>query len=455
MRANQTNLLVIRCPFKPFLGLDLDASNQDSLSLQAREFTWHLSDESGLIGQSGTGTVESMPYADQVLVLIPTLDVRLIDVKMPLVSDKKLQAILPGLMEEYLLQEVDHVQMQVLAPMPGAPALQRTVVVIDRTWFAWLNKQLVDLLSSRVRLIPDCFLLQSIEPVGAQSNSKLSLADRPSITYEFRGQDLVWTVRTSEQIGASWVERIMDIDLNAEELVTHLPTHLRTEKVSPFNWTCLIKSAHQFIGEVSYVGINLLPSTLRPRSRSGRAASGVDTSEFGNFGAWTDTRVWRSSIRCLGYCFATVVIGISSHLSWLMLSDWRWNQQMQLRGIPFLSPGLASTLVGNHDHQNILSAITKQAIQNKRMHGLVSNADFSQMVSELSRLNAFYEGRLFESLQYDGYALSFELKPEALERNHLSPAGLVTKANSLGLGVIALGGNQFRLLPYAGLGGNL
>ena len=451
MRKNQVSLLVIRCPYKPFSSLGKEASYQDSLSLLSQEFTWYLSNELESTGQSGIGTIESMPYADDVLVLIPTLDIRLIEVKIPLVSDKKLQVILPGLMEEYLLQGVDHVHLQVLPPLPNAPALQRVVAVIDRAWFTWLNKQLTNLLSSHVQMVPDCYLLNPIQ--SASDESKHSLFTQPSLTFEYIEHDLVWTVRTSEQIGASWVERINDDHCTPEKLVAYLPSHLSLEKMLPLDWNWLMESAHQFIGQARYAGINLLPSTFRFRSKSGRAVNGFAGSEIHGEGTWGDTRVWYSSVKCLGYCFAALFIGMSLHLSWLTFADWRWNQQMQLWAIPYLSTDSATALVSNDDHQSVLTVITKQAIQDKRIYGLVSNADFPQMASDLQRLSALYGGGILQSLEYNGHSLDFELKPEILKKNQESLTEFVTKANILGLGLISLGGNQFRLLPYSGLGG--
>ena len=453
MKLNQMSLLVIRCPFKPFSGLNTKPLNQESLSEQTEEFTWHFSNGIDSKGQFGNGSVESMPYADQALVLISTLDVRLIEVKIPLVSDKKLHLILPGLMEEYLLQEVDHVYMQVLPPLPESPALQRTVAVIDRVWFSWLNLQLKGLLSPHVQMVPDCYLLKQIQSNEDKLNNLVGY--QPSIAYELRGQDLVWTIRSSDQIGASWVERVTKSDCNTKELIAHLPSHLRTEQVMSLDWDWLLQSAHQLMGQAHHTRINLLPSTFRSKSRSGKARNSNEDSRFASVGTWTNTGIWRSSTRWLGYCFASFIIGSGLHLSWLALSDWRWNQQMQLWAIPYLPPGSAVTFAENQGHQNILTTITKNAIQNKRMHGLVSNADFSQMTSELQRLNALYGGGIIESLKYDGYSLSFELKPEALERNKVSPTEFISKTHTLGLGVIALGGNRFQLLPYADLGGSL
>ena len=98
------SLLIIRCPLKPFAGSDA-ASPSDWQELScAEQFEWALLDDANADTDSelaagtqlGVGTTESMPYADEALVLLPTLDVRLIDAKVPLANAKKLQQILPN-----------------------------------------------------------------------------------------------------------------------------------------------------------------------------------------------------------------------------------------------------------------------------------------------------------------------------------------------------------------------
>jgi len=99
------SILIIRCPLKPFAGTDA-ASPSDWQELScAEQFEWALLDDVNAdsdieFAQTGTqfglGTTESMPYADEALVLLPTLDVRLIDAKVPLANAKKLQQNLPN-----------------------------------------------------------------------------------------------------------------------------------------------------------------------------------------------------------------------------------------------------------------------------------------------------------------------------------------------------------------------
>ena len=69
----------------------------------------------------------------------PTMDVRLISTKVPLANAKKLQAILPTLVEEYVLSGVESLHITALPPIAGQPALERTLALIDRAWLAWLS----------------------------------------------------------------------------------------------------------------------------------------------------------------------------------------------------------------------------------------------------------------------------------------------------------------------------
>ena len=147
------SLLIVRCPLKPFSG-SLSSSPSDWHDLACAEhFEWCLVDdqrEESLLDlesltQFSTGTTDSMPYADEALVLMPTLDVRLIEAKVPLANAKKLQQILPNLIEEYLLGGAESITVQALPPVPGKLALQRTLALIDRAWYAWLTQQLMSI----------------------------------------------------------------------------------------------------------------------------------------------------------------------------------------------------------------------------------------------------------------------------------------------------------------------
>jgi type II secretory pathway component PulL len=166
----------------------------------AERFEWCLVDGVDEI-ETGIGATESMPYADEVLVLIPTIDVRLIEAKVPLANAKKLHQILPNLIEEYVLTGAQALSVQALPPVPGKPAVQRVIALSDRAWFTWLTKQLENLISQRVRLVPECFLL----PVATEGIEQI-------IAYQREEGNVLFTQRTAEQLGVSWVERLSGSD---------------------------------------------------------------------------------------------------------------------------------------------------------------------------------------------------------------------------------------------------
>ena len=123
------SLLIVRCPLKPFSGSGSpgDSAREWSEQACAERFEWCLVEGDNTSVVTGIGTTESMPYADEVLVLLPTIDVRLIEAKVPLANAKKLHQILPNLIEEYVLTGAHSLAVQALPPMPGKPALQRVI----------------------------------------------------------------------------------------------------------------------------------------------------------------------------------------------------------------------------------------------------------------------------------------------------------------------------------------
>ena len=97
----------MRCPLKPFANASATSPSAWQELGCAEHFEWclidDLQDASIKPIEFGAGTTTSMPYSDEVLALLPTFDVRLIEAKVPLVNAKKLQQILPNLIEDYVL----------------------------------------------------------------------------------------------------------------------------------------------------------------------------------------------------------------------------------------------------------------------------------------------------------------------------------------------------------------
>jgi len=467
------SLLIIRCPLKPFVGAQANSSSEWQDLSCAEQFEWCLLDNTDdvagvdavVVGvkdfaltdaQFGMGTPESIPYADEALVILPSLDVRLLEAKVPLANAKKLQQILPNLIEDYVLSGVDAIAVQALPPVPGNPALQRTLALIDRAWFSWLTKQLERLLAPRVRLIPECLIL--------------SLADdgeSPLLAYQRFEGSIVFTRRTGLQLGLSWVEyEAQGIDAN--EIV--LPHALVGATLKEIKWDWLAPAAQTYLqinhhSRAPNFALNLLPSHFK-RGTHSAAKSGLDSIKEMFLGkskateqtaglAWADPLVWRQSFNWLRYFAISLVLGYGVYISFMVVSNWRWGKQMELLAVQSLSPASVAALnqvkIANSSNA-ILSAFSKQVTVEQRRRGTVVDADFAAMAAKLQQLKAVYGPEVLQKLEYDGYSITFEFKPGLA---NIEAKEVLKRARSLGMALKSAGLNQYRLEPYSGLGGDL
>lgn len=453
------SLLIIRCPLKPFTGSNATAPSDLQGESCVEQFEWCLVEE----GQAtefttGIGSTQSMPYADEALVLMPTLDVRLIEAKVPLANAKKLQQILPNLIEDFVLTGVESLTVEALPPIPDSPVLQRTIALIDRNWYRWLNKQLERLLAPRVRLVPECLML-SLASEGAPE----------LLAYCRTDNQIVFTRRTSIQLGASWVEQI-DSTTTVDEIP--LPQSLSDSVLTEISWSWLAGAAQEYVlansnSRSANFALNLLPNHFRRDAASGLAGNKVmsvmsrllqgrsnKASSGGMNLSWTDPLVWRRPLNWAGYCTVSLILGFAAYASWLTLDDWRFTKRMELLAARNLSPSSIALLNQNKSADSppaVLNAFMKQVTAEQRRHGGISDADFGAMVAKLQQFKAPYGPEVLQKIDYDGYAIIFEFKLGALTT---SSKEVLARARSLGLAVTLLGPNRYRLEPYAGLGSN-
>lgn len=472
------SLLIVRCPVKPFTGnhsgLPSDSARTLAHAIEesgcAEHFEWCLVDKASsdddigansantILVDTGVGTTESMPYADEVLVLLPTIDVRLIEAKVPLANAKKLQQILPNLVEEYVLTGAQSLAVQALPPVPGKPAMQRVLALIDRAWLTWITNQLEALISHRVRLIPDCLVL----PLRTED----SAVDTVTIAYQRSAANIILTQRTGEQLGIAWVERAPAI---GEVLI---PQTLQGATVLEMSWDWLASNAQQFLqdntsSKAANFALNLLPNTFKRQKSKGLtqfsamlkrnrndSSSAVDSKT-----TWTNPALWSQPTQWAKYFLATVVVGYVLHLGWMVLDNWRWGNQMEVLAAQSLTPGSIAKLnqekvqdkaVDQKANSNsVMDAFIKQVTQDQRRQGLVADADFAPMAAKLQQLKIVFGSEVLQKIDYDGYGIDFEFKPGSLKQTN---ADVEQRARALGLMVKALGPNRYRLLPYAGVG---
>ena len=460
--------LLIRCPFKPFAGAFTGLAGEWEDLACAQRFEWCLVEDSDVLSastpplpapmQSGIGSIDSMPYADEALVLLPTLDVRLIETKVPLANPKKLQAILPTLLEEYVLSSTATMHISALPPVPGQPAMDRTLAAIDRTWFTWITGQLEGVLSNRVRLIPDCLLL--------------SLAgDGPSLMRVREGDANVYCQRTGMQTGVAWAEYCplqeeeiarADQDHNSDG-ASPLPSHLGTSDAVPFAWAWAAPSAMNFLetnasSRTPNFALNLLPSGFK--SRAGGLARSTASSNTGSSAgsnaialAWVDPLTWQPALRWLGLGIATIALGLLAQLAWLGVSNWRWGQQMELLAMQSLTPANMARLSQGANQHDVLPVFLNQAIDTQRNQGAVTDADFASLAAKLQQLSSALNVQALQQINYSANAMEFEFKAGGQDYSSTEAAQrVIASARNLGLMVKHMGGARYRLEAYAGLG---
>ena len=124
---------------------------------------------------------------------------------------------------------------------------------------------------------------------------------------------------------------------------------------------------------------------------------------------------------------------------------------MELLAAQSLTPASIAALNKSNPNLSadaVLAAFIKQATQDQRRQGAVTDADFSSMTAKLQQLKAGLGAEVLQELDYDGYGINFEFKADAVKQ---SPEQVIAQARMLGLMVKTLGPNRYRLEPYSGL----
>jgi hypothetical protein len=459
--------LLIRCPLKPFAGALTGLTGEWEDLACAQRFEWCLVSNTGAPNtpsitsistsptQSGIGSIESMPYADEALVLLPTLDVRLIETKVPLANPKKLQAILPTLIEEYVLSNTASLQIELLPPVGGQPAMDRTLAAIDRAWFTWITTQLEQLLTHRVRLIPDCLLLDL--PASA-----------PALMIVREGDAIVYCQRTGIQTGIAWAETCVS---NAEQqgnpnpdlasnLIAHLPSCFGAIKAVEFSWAWAAPIALAFLAENASsrspnFALNLLPAGFKSRAgvRIPLNSSADGANATATARAWVNPLTWQPALRWLGVGITAISVGLIAQLAWLSASNWQWEQQMELLALQSLTSGSIGKLSNGANDRGVLPLFLEQTIATQRSQGAITDADFASLAAKLQKLRSALSAQSLQQINYSTNAMEFEFKSGAVDYGSKDGAlQVISSARNLGLDVKHIGSNRYRLEAYAGLG---
>lgn len=441
------SLLIVRCPPKPQSDAELATQNPDWFMSQLASFKWCLVNADGSIESHSLGSIEEMPYAERALVFISTLDVQLIEIKLPLVNDKKLSMVLPGLLEEQLLGGLKGRVLRLFPQSSASSTHHRTVAVLDQAWLDWIIAQLAGLLPPQVTLLPDCYLLKQANTQDGAVG--MDGAHASFIAYEAEDQHIVWTVRLSEYLGISWSEQNHQTGYALGELQAALPSQLRHGEPCQFAWEWISIRSNEIVKNNEFGHINLFEETLQggfwnTKSKNNRGNTNRN-------GSWLDRKWWIRPERWLIMLMSSFILGYTLSVSWLQIADFRWQNAMdnlvastESRG----QGGFNSDKAGNTK----LAMFIDWAIVRMRSNGEISNADFPALARDLQRLNQMNGGNLIQSLHYSGHSVVFKINNHS-NGSEITPASLIRQAQDLDLSVVWLEGSYFRLSALAGLGG--
>lgn len=366
------------------------------------QFAWYLD---GPAVAQGVGSMASMPYADEAYVFIPTIDVRLLTLTVPLVSRKKLQTVLPTLLEDQLLS-VQNIYPQIFAPLVGQSASLRTVAVMNQAWHDWMSVQVESLLAPSVMVLADCFVLAPPQDDRTDHVFTLELATSPLTVMR--------VMRTGAQTGLAWLEQgdaLFNDQLN---------------KSRSWDWSWV----REVILDEAVFQTKLISGQKR-RARQ---------SEGGTRGSWSallqKTIPWVNTT--LGVALLSYVLyGLS-----LILLDWKW--QADMRSVASAALQSLPAQGANPNSQPLAQLV---AYTNRVQHrqGQLTSSDFLSLAAQLQQLRAQLPADAISEIDYQGSDLVLRLR-SGIDRT------LVFKmAKELGMAIEPLGSERYRVLAYGGL----
>lgn len=409
--------LIIYCPVNP---RTLNQDRQDDLDVTGPEenFRWILVEGNDTPTQQGHGSLKDLPFADEALVLLPTADVRLIRTKVPMISGKKLDALLPTLTESFLLDQRTPLRYQLLPPSPGAKGVDRTVAITSDSWMNWLEDQLALLPVRMLTLIPDCLVLDEPDDSG-----------KPREFLVTHGAErYVIACREGEDWGAGWVE--------ANDTRAELAQLYPAATCREFDWSWLVARTQAWMARK-------LPINLIQKRPAKKKDTRNPDKPIARWSAKMEWMHWRKPLHLAGIAFAIYIAGSAINLGLIAMSNWRWQSTIA---------EVARQQLGASDKNsaNAIRALIQQTTRTIHAQGNTIPSDFVPIVAKLQVLLDDYPAGLLQSVDYrSSNGVTFTLRsgistPDA--------AKLLQRARDLQMAlVIANGTNTYRILPFAGL----
>ena len=385
--------LIIRCPVRPV------AISAEDWSAHDLYFSWAQNNEADF---AKVLDLDALPVADSVLVLIPGIDVRLTELKVPAVSTKKIQQILPMLIEDELLSSVVDTNIQLLPHALTQASALRLVSVMNREWLLWLSQKLAVLNCEQIQLIPESLLLPVASSVVffQQEDTTIFYTSKQSAS------DIVcWSqpagepiLATEEQHGQPQLQ-----ELSAALLLNGISTEKK-----------------------SYELINLLPDEFYDFRRDSQ-------SELQH---WLSRDLWKAPLRWAKYATLTLCVSYLGYILTLLWQDRQWEALLQSAANQVLS----DPVDGRASFTRLVNASCLAAHKN------IDNCDgdFERQLVALQNVLKDTPPEALRRLEYSKKGLVFEMQTSILSNNQRLA---ILQDHS----VNRISATRFLLSPYANL----
>jgi hypothetical protein len=345
-----------------------------------------------------------MPYADEAYAFIPTIDVRFVTLTVPLVSRKKLQTVLPTLLEDQLLS-VQNIYPQVFAPLVGQSASLRTVAVMHQGWHDWMSVQVEALLAPSVMVLADCFIVPPPQDDGVTHAFTLMVSP----------QTVMYVMRTGAQTGLAWLE---EGNATAQQ---------GQNKSRAWDWAWV----RQVVLDETVFQTKLITSQKR-RTRLTKGSVR---------GSWS--ALLQKTIPWINASLGVALLSFALYGLSLILLNWKWQVDMRtLASTALQSVPAQSTPPGAQPLVQLIAYTNR--VQHRQ--GQLTSSDFLSLAAQLQQLRAQLPADAISEIDYQGSNLLVRL------RSGIDPTLVMQKANDLGMAIEPLGESRYRVLAYAGLG---
>ena len=385
--------LIIRCPIRPV------AIDAEDWSAQDLYFSWAQSNEADF---AKVLDLDALPVADSVLVLIPGIDVRLTELKVPAVSTKKIQQILPMLIEDELLSSVADTNIQLLPHALTQSSDMRLVSVMNRDWLLWLSQKLAVINCEQIQLIPESMLLPvSSSVVFFQQEDTTSF-----YTSKKSASDIMcWSQPSTEPVLAIEEDHAQPQlqELSAAVLLSGISTEKK-----------------------SYESSNLLPDEFYDFRRESQ-------SELQH---WQSRDLWALPLRWAKYATLTLCVSYLGYLFTLVWQDRQWDAVLQNTANQVLSERV--------DGQASFTRLVKASCLAAHKNLENCDGDFERQLLALQNVLKDTPSEALRGLEYSNRGLAFVLQTSLLSNNQ-------RLAISQDHSVNRISATRYLLSPYANL----